>query len=153
MKKLPPTEKVYEAWSALADGRVVMKADSATVASSNRAKEYTVQWSGKSYSSNDNATYWQGYAGYPVIAVLMLQGLLPLDENLAALFAGVNWTKANSAAKRDYAKAVEAVFAQLGLDDGQKTGARAEALKAHTALAALDIEILRGTPRKRNESS
>lgn len=148
MKKLPPVEKIYEAWSAIADGRVTMKTDSALVASSNRAKEYTVSWDGKAFSSTDNATLWQGYAGYPVIAVLMLQGRLPLDTHIAALFAGVNWTNANAAAKRDYAKAVATVFAQFGFDREQQDRIRAEAQKTYTALAALDIEIRRKNSRK-----
>lgn len=148
MKKLPPTEKIYEAWSAIADGRVTLQKDGATVVSSNRAKEYAVSWSGKTYSSNDNATRWQGYAGYPVIAVLMLQGRIPFDENIAALFAGVNWTETNAAAKRDYAKAVEAVFARIGLDEERQDNVRTEALKVYTALVSLDIEIQRPAPRK-----
>lgn len=152
MKKLPPVEKIYEAWSAVADGRVVMKADGAVVASSNRAKEYAVSWDGKTYSSTDNATLWQGYAGYPVIAVLMLQGLLPLDTAMTALFTGVNWTEANAAAKRDYARAVETVFAQLGLDQEQQDAIRAEALKTHTTLMSLDIDIRRKNSRKSSGS-
>ena len=65
MEKLPPIEKVYEAWSAVADGRVALHPDErrAAIASSNGAKTYTVAWNenGSTYSSNDNATYWQGY--------------------------------------------------------------------------------------------
>ena len=94
MEKLPPIEKVYEAWSAVADGRVALHPDErrAAIASSNGAKTYTVAWNenGSTYSSNDNATYWQGYAGYPVIAVLMLQGRLPLDR--AAADGSRRWT-------------------------------------------------------------
>ena len=90
MEKLPPIAKVYEAWSAVADGRVKLHPDErrATVTSSNGEKEYTVSWDedGAAYSSNDNATYWQGYAGYPVIAVLMEQGELPLDRAAAEAF-------------------------------------------------------------------
>lgn len=87
MEKLPPLAKVFEAWSALADGRVALDAEErrASVASSNGAKAYTVAWSedGAVYSSNDSATYWQGYAGYPVITVLMAQGRLPFDRAMA----------------------------------------------------------------------
>ena len=71
------------------------------IASSNGAKTYTVAWNenGSTYSSNDNATYWQGYAGYPVIAVLMLQGRLPLDRAAADGFAQVDWTDLNERCK------------------------------------------------------
>lgn len=148
MKKLPPIEKIYEAWSAIADDRVIMREGRATVCSSNRAKEYIVSWAGNVYSSNDNATHWQGYAGYPVIAVLMLQGLLPLDRDIAALFVGINWTEANAAAKRDYAKAVETVFAQLQCDEEKQSAARLENIRVYDALKALNIEITRSAPRK-----
>ena len=46
MEKMPPLAKVFEAWSALADGRVSLDGEDrrATVASSNGAKAYTVTW-------------------------------------------------------------------------------------------------------------
>lgn len=69
--------------------------DQAEVTSSNGAKTYTVNWDDDVYHSNDNASYWQGYAGYPVIAVLMLQEKLPYDQKLANNFANVNWNEIN----------------------------------------------------------
>lgn len=148
MEKLPPLEKVYEAWSALADGRVSMRADErrATVASSNRLKEYTVTWDAdeRVYSSNDNATYWQGYAGYPVLAVLMEQDRLPLDRTVAEAFAGVNWTELNERFKRNYTAAVAHVINERGLDT---THLDASARAVLNALAALDLTIKRGSTR------
>ncbi|HIW75268.1 MULTISPECIES: hypothetical protein [Gordonibacter] len=148
MEKLPPLEKVYEAWSALADGRVSVCADErrATVASSNGQKEYTVAWDadGHVYSSNDNATYWQGYAGYPVLAVLMEQGQLPLDHAAAEAFTGVNWTELNERFKRNYAAAVAHVTNERDLDATQLD---ASAHAVMDALAALDLTIKRGPTR------
>lgn len=153
MKKYPPVEKIYEAWSAVADGRVSMGTNRATVASSNRAREYVVSWDEKTYSSNDNATIWQGYAGYPVIAVLMLQDELPLDEEVAGLFKGINWTKANTEAKRDYAKAVDSVFVRLGIDETKQTEIRTKAAHVLETLKALDVAIKRSSPRKSHNSA
>lgn len=148
MEKLPPLEKVYEAWSALADGRVSICADErrATVASSNGQKGYTVTWDAdeRVYSSNDNATYWQGYAGYPVLAVLMEQGRLPLDHTVAEAFAGVNWTELNERFKRDYAAAVAHVVNERGLD-GTHLDTAAHAVM--DTLATLNITIKRGSTR------
>lgn len=148
MEKLPPLAKVFEAWSALADGRVALDGDErcATVASSNGAKTYTVTWSedGSAYSSNDNATYWQGYAGYPVIAVLMAQGQLPFDRAMAEGFANVDWTELNERHKRDYAAAVREVMEERGLDAVQADAAAHEVLDA---LAALDVAVKRGSIR------
>ena len=148
MEKLPPIEKVYEAWSAVADGRVALHPDErrAAIASSNGAKTYTVDWNenGSTYSSNDNATYWQGYAGYPVIAVLMLQGRLPLDRAAADGFAQVDWTDLNERCKRDYAAAVRAVVDERSLD---AVRVEAAARKAFDALGALDIVVKQGSAR------
>lgn len=148
MEKLPPLEKVYEAWSALADGRVTICSDErrATVVSSNGQKEYTVAWdaNGRVYSSNDNATYWQGYAGYPVLAVLMEQGRLPLDRAAAEGFAGVNWTELNERFKRNYTATVAHVVNERGLD-GTHLDAAAHAVM--DALVALDLTIKRGSTR------
>lgn len=148
MEKLPPIEKVYEALSAVADGRVTLRPGErqATVASSNGAKTYTVSWSedGRTYSSNDNATYWQGYAGYPVIAVLMEQGILPLDRAVAEDFAHVNWTELNERFRRDYARAVRAVVDERGLDVDQ---VEAAARSVYDALAGLDLSIKRGSAK------
>lgn len=148
MEKLPPLEKVFEAWSALADGRVALADNEqrATVASSNGAKAYTVAWNedGTVYSSNDSATYWQGYAGYPVIAVLMAQGRLPFDRAMADGFADVNWTELNERHRRDYAAAVREVVGERGLDAAQADAAAHEVLNA---LAALDMAVKRGSAR------
>ncbi len=152
MKKMPPIEKIYEAYSAIADGRVSLFDSSARVISSSGDKEYAVTWgrteTGQElYSSNDNATYWQGYAGYPVIAVLMLQGKLPLDEGIMGMFKAVNWAELNAAARRDYARALEDLFNQRNYSDEERTVARREAECVHETLGELDIQIRRGSKR------
>ncbi|WP_418979852.1 hypothetical protein [Adlercreutzia equolifaciens] len=80
MEKLPPVEKVYEAWTALVDDRYDLSPEALIVRSSDGSKEYRVTWDDEGrYRSNDNATFWQGYAGYPVIMALMLQGRVPFN--------------------------------------------------------------------------
>ena len=54
MDKLPPIEKVYEAWGALADGRAEPTPEGALVISSDRTKRYEVRREGNAYRSNDN---------------------------------------------------------------------------------------------------
>lgn len=109
IKKMPPIEKVYEAWTALADDRVKMHEGFADVSSSDGEKSYIVRFDGDRYSSDDNATYWQGYPGYPVLAVMMLQGKLPYDEKEVRLWKNINWTRLNKQYRNNYSKAVEAV--------------------------------------------
>lgn len=144
MEKLPPIEKIYEAFSAVADDRFDLAPEKLTVRSSDGSKEYTVTWDDAgNYRSNDNATYWQGYAGYPVIVALLLQGRLPLDEEVAAWFADVPWKRLNDAHKRDYAAALQEAFDLKGLDMPQRLQAEEAADEAMAALAELDITVHR----------
>lgn len=140
MKKMPPIEKVYEAWTALADNRVDMHDNYATVTSSDGSKEYTVRFAGHQYSSDDNATFWQGYPGYPVIAVLMLQGKLPYDKNEADLWKNINWTELNKKYRNNYAEAVAEVAKERGINlETSKQDSRS----VIEALSLLSLEIKR----------
>lgn len=56
MKKLPPIQKILEAYTAIVDKHVNLTKDQAEVTSSNGAKTYTVNWDDNVYHSNDNAT-------------------------------------------------------------------------------------------------
>ena len=85
MLKLPPKEKIPEAYTAIEDKRIKLLKNHAIVQSSNKEKEYFIQWQGNVYYSNDAATYWQGYLGYPIIAVLMLQQKLTWKKEISAL--------------------------------------------------------------------
>ncbi len=144
MKKMPPIQKILEAYTAIVDKHVELKNNEALVTSSNDAKTYTVSWDDDIYHSNDNATYWQGYAGYPIIAVLMLQGKIPFDQKLADNFASVNWNEVNAKFKRNYAKAASEVIKEKGLDEKEVMG---ELEKVYGALKDLPITIKRGSLR------
>ena len=144
MKKFPPIEKILEAYTAIADGHVKLENDQALVTSSNEAKTYTVPFHDNTYTSNDNASYWQGYLSYPGIAVLMLQGKLPYDKELAQQFAGVDWNKINQEYKRNYAQAADAVMTAKGID---KKKAETELHHVYDALKQLPIIVKRGSLR------
>lgn len=140
MKKMPPIEKVYEAWTAIADNRVTLHNDYANVSSSDGSKGYVVNFDGDQYSSDDNATFWQGYPGYPVIAVLMLQGKVPYDATEAELWKDINWTSLNKEYKNRYAEAVKSVGKLRGIDLEKSSKA---AQKVMEVLSSLPIEIKR----------
>ena len=144
MKKLPPIQKILEAYTAIVDKHVNLTKDQAEVTSSNGAKTYTVDWDDDVYNSNDNASYWQGYAGYPVIAVLMLQEKLPYDQKLANNFANVNWNEINKKYKRNYVKAAADVIEEKGLDEEK---VMAELERVYADLKQLPITIKRGSLR------
>src|SRR6202030_2179073 len=97
--KMPPLAKVYEALGAIGDGRVRLDdAHHASVTSSDGAKVYTVEASadGAEISSNDNASFWQGYLGYPAIASLIARGLIDADRTATRALAGVPWKELNT---------------------------------------------------------
>lgn len=147
MEKSPPVEKIYEAYSALADDRIQMEADHADVTSSDGAKTYRVEWSDDTYSSTDNATYWQGYAGYPVIGVLILQGKLTVDKTVFAHFSGVDWNSLNKKHKRDYRAALLEVFAQKQLSQEKIDSIEKVTQKVFDQLMATDLKIVRKIKR------
>lgn len=149
MEKLPPIEKIPEAYSAIADGRIAMQDGEAEVRSSNGEKSYVVRWEGDAYSSTDSATYWQGYAGYPVLAVLMLQGRLPLHSEIAACFKGINWTALNAKHRRDYAAAVAEVMEGLRQQGIDTAPVQAEIERVYALLPTLPIAVKRGQKRRK----
>jgi hypothetical protein len=149
MEKLPPLQKVYEAWSALADGRVKMGEQEATVTSSNGSKRYAVTWDGDTYASNDSASYWQGYAGYPILAVMMGQGRLPYDEKLAEKLSGIDWNALNKRHKRNYEAAAQEAFEAAGFAPEDMVRAKADAEGILEMLSQLPLQIKRkGRPAK-----
>ena len=147
MKKLPPIEKIHEAYSAIVDHRVILMEDSASVFSSNRAKEYTVSMKDGIYSSNDNASYWQGYAGYPIIAILMLQGKLSLDMGIAENFKEINWTELNAKYKSKYKKSVAEIMEGLQEKGVDCDEINSEVEKVYKQIETLDITCKRSSKR------
>ena len=121
--KIPPIEKIPEAFSVIADQRITMDNMSAKVKSSDYSKEYIVTWINDIYSSNDNASYWRSIIGYPIIAVLMLQEKLPYNKEIASLFKGINWKKMNVEYKNNYTQVIEVLF-----NEWQKKGIDTQAV-------------------------
>ncbi|MGA8568771.1 MAG: hypothetical protein WB580_13350 [Candidatus Binataceae bacterium] len=151
--KIPPPIKVYEAIGAIGDGRVRAIDDSDApaaweVVSSDGTKKYRVEISadGREINSNDNASYWQGYLGYPAIAVLMARGTLHASAEATRALAGIQWKELNRRFKNDYARTtaeVARIVEELG---GNFDAIRAEAASILEPLAALGLE--RGARRR-----
>lgn len=112
-RKIPKAAKVYEAYSAIADKRITMYQGWAEVISSDLSKKYEIVWDQDTYASSDNASYWQKTLGYPVLAVLMLQGRISYDAKIADQFKGIRWKQINKEYKNDYDKAAEAVLSKM----------------------------------------
>jgi hypothetical protein len=147
--KVPPKAKIYEALTAVADGRVKLKGDeTAEVLSSDGTKTYIVEWSAdlRQITSNDNASYWQGYIGYPIIAVLMVLGKLDFHGRVAQALSGIAWKQMNRRFRNDYDKAVESVVLNLDVEPGLCQSVTSEVDKIFMQLETLDLESL---PRRR----
>jgi len=141
--KLPPIAKVYEALTAVADGRVTLTSETtAQVGSSDGSKTYDLNWSadGLAVSSNDNASYWQGYLGYPIIALLLVQGRVAYDPAVAQALAGVPWKALNTQFKRNYARAIEHVLADIAAKGGDRAAIEREVEAILEQLGALGLE-------------
>jgi len=137
--KLPPLAKVYEALGAIGDGRVQLTDEMrAAVVSSSGDKTYTVELDSSAHqiASNDNASYWQGYLGYPAIAVLILRGLYqPRAEILRAL-AGVPWKELNTRYRNNYERTLADVLARAETRGADPAAIRGEAAAVLEALRA-----------------
>ncbi|MGH7987308.1 MAG: hypothetical protein ACREQX_13600 [Candidatus Binataceae bacterium] len=147
--KMPPIAKVYEALGALSDGRVqIESATHARVTSSAGDKVYEVESTtdGRTISSNDNASYWQGYLGYPAIAVMLARGLYHPDAAVLAALGGIAWKDLNRRHHNNYDRATADVIAaaERAGHDPERIKAEAEAVLA----AVRALAPLRG-PRRR----
>jgi hypothetical protein len=110
--KHPPKIKIYEAIGAVADGRVEVSGNSAKVYSSSGNKFYTVTYdpSSSSIMANDNASFYQGYLGYPSIAFLMAIGELPYKAEVGEKLKGIAWKDINQQFKNDFEKTLEHIL-------------------------------------------
>ncbi len=145
--KIPPIEKIHEAYSAIVDERIKMSENEAIVMSSDLSKNYLVTWEENTYKSNDNASYWQGYIGYPVIAILMLQNKLPLNMEIANYFKGINWKKLNTEHKNKYSEVVQQLFDEFRLKGIDCNVINTEIEHVYSKIKELNINIKRSSIR------
>lgn len=143
MKKMPPIAKIYEAFSVLADGRIKLEENKATITSSNDEKQYTVVWNENEITSNDNATVWQGYPGYPVIAVWLMKNRISYQKDIIKYFKNINWHEINKQNKRDYQKGIEDILNALREDNIDTEKIEEEVNRIYLAIENLDFKIVR----------
>jgi len=138
--KMPPMIKVYEAMGALGDGRVrVLDESKGRVTSSEGNKVYEVEIAngGREISSNDKASYWQGYIGYPAIAVLLARGLYRPPANIIDALADIPWKELNRRFKNDYDKTLAEVAQTVEQNGHDPEAIRIEAEAVMDALRTL----------------
>ena len=138
--KMPPRIKIYEALGAIADGRVELDAGGGgRVGSSSGDKTYVVEVGADSreIAANDNASYWQGYLGYPAIAMLIARGLYAPDASILAALKGVAWKEINRRNRNDWERTIAEVEEDAREKECDVALIRAEADAILAALRAL----------------
>ena len=90
-------------------------------------------------TANDNASYWQGYVGYPIVAVLLALDRLHADGDAVTAMAGVAWHDLNRRFKRDYEAAIAQVLGELATRGGDPALVEREVAAVLTQLSALDL--------------
>ncbi|MGC8600072.1 MAG: hypothetical protein ACP5LX_03315 [Nitrososphaeria archaeon] len=107
--RLPPRIKVLEAISSISAGRIKKESNGIyKIRSSRGEKEYIVIIKNSTAYSNDNGTIFKGYIGYPIIAALMIEGILPKNEKIGEAIKDIPWADLNESLK-SYKKVEEKV--------------------------------------------
>ena len=140
--KHPPIIKIYEALGTVADGRIDVVGDSAKVFSSSGKKFYDVLYdpAGQAIMANDNGSYWQGYLGYPAIAMLFKLGVLEYKSELALHLKGIAWKDLNTKFKNSFEKTL--VYIEKSLNTEDRTKLQAYVVKINQDLKKLNLSML-----------
>lgn len=141
--KIPIIEKVYEAYSAIADDRVRFEGDKIFVDSSNHSKTYTILKQYNTYISNDNMSYYVQTIGYPILATMMLEGKLNYNKNIIPLFKDINWKEINTKYKNDYVEACKFILDQIKLSGADLNFIKAETEKTYREVQSLKLKYIK----------
>lgn len=147
---LPPIIKIYEALTALGDGRVHVQGNTGTVGSSNGDKTYQVVYDPEANTivANDNETFWQKRMGYPALCYLLQTKVVQYNPKAAELMAGINWKKLNASLGRDYNEAIAKILAELKPADRKLLESEVEKIAKETKALkiALPSKLMRPVP-------
>jgi hypothetical protein len=94
------------------------------------------------FASNDNASDWQGYIGYPIVAVLLVLGRIPHQKGIADALRGIAWKNLNDAHKRNYNAAIEEALSDVDNKGATRAAVEAEVDNIAAALKELRLEKL-----------
>ncbi len=145
--KKPHIIKIYEALTAIADGRIEIDAKDpkrAKCQSSSGKKFYEVCYEQErgSITSNDNSAYYTGTLSYPMIAMLILKQKIKHDEALLKPLKGIHWKELNQKHKNNYQEAMGDALAGLR-EKGYNTDVIKRAIDTiYQAVCELNLEML-----------
>lgn len=109
--------------------------------SSDHSKAYTVVLKENLATSNDNATYWQHYAGYPIIAVLLYEKEIEMNPELLQDFKSVPWKTMNQKNKNDYEKSIQEFLLPFQEEEREKIRKENEKIEEEEEVMKLNLEI------------
>lgn len=154
-KKPKEEHIVYEALSAIADGRFeLLDEQNAKCASTSREKFYSITYdavAGK-IMSNDNMAYYRDEVSYPMVAMLLMKGEFGYDQSILEPLKGIKWKDINKKNKNDYMKSVREALENLageGADVGKICN---EVAKIFAFINAKELKLLgskKHPPRER----
>jgi hypothetical protein len=117
-KKPKDEHIVYEAFTAIVDGRVAKSGEGkykCFSSSGNKFYSLILEKEGElfSFMSNDNMAYYRKEFSYPMLAVLILEKLILVDMQVVNYFEDIFWKEINTRNKNDYMKSVNEVLEGL----------------------------------------
>ena len=141
--KIPIIEKVYEAYSTIADDRIRFEENKFLVYSSDYSKFYIITKYNDTYISNDKMSFWNKTIGYPILAIMMLNGEIAYNKEIALYFKDINWKKLNTEYNNDYVKTGQIILDNLKNQkiDVQKIIEETE--KVYSQIKELKIEYIK----------
>jgi hypothetical protein len=145
--KTPPVEKVYEAITAVLDQRILIdlgKPNQGRCYSSSGNKYYDIEFDPQkeAITANDNSAYYVGILSYPMVAYLMVRGIVTFKPERLLALKGVVWKDINQKYKNDYAKAVEVVLNNLERQGSDIEGIKQEVRLLYDQLTQLNMKKL-----------
>lgn len=104
LRPLPPRIKRYEALWSITDQRTKVEDWEYHVYSSSGNKYYTVEYNQEKNAiiTNDNATFYKGYLGYPALCYLLENNILSYQADQALLVQAVYRKQLNTDMKYDF---------------------------------------------------
>lgn len=142
--KIPTDEHiVYEALSAIADGRVELGTNTAKCFSTSRNKFYTIDFNTHNleFMSDDNMAYYKTEVSYPMVAVLLLTEKIQFNKNILPYFKNIPWKDINQKNKNDYMKSVRE-FLQTIPTETVREEIRKECLQMFNEANKLSLKLL-----------
>lgn len=144
---IPIIEKIYEAYSAIADGRITIQNtennDEYKVTSSDYSKSYTIFKTNNTYVSDDNMSFWKQTIGYPILAIMMVNGELQYNEDVIKYFKNINWKKINTEYKNDYVKVASLILEEMNKNKIDIDFIKSETEKVYSQVKNLKLEYVK----------